>query len=322
MISNRWLQKRKKHWERLEGLLAASRGRDLSLLGHHDLRDLASLYRQAASDLAFVREDSESRRLAAYLNELMGRAHNLLYVSRRNGLAEVTGFFRNTFPRTVRATAPLSLISAALFAAAALAGAVVTHRDPVFARLLLGDVMMEKIENRTMWTGSILTLKPVASSAIMTNNMSVALATAAAGIVAGLPTVFLMILNGLLLGTIGTACGTSGMALSFWSFVAPHGVIELTAVFLAGGAGLAVARGLLFPGLRSRREALVQAGGRAARLVAGIIPMLAIAGVIEAFFSPTEIPAAGKLAFAAAAAILLALYFARSGTSVRSDPAP
>jgi len=322
VISNRWLQKRKAHWERLEGLLAVSRGRDLSSLGHRDLRDLALLYRQAASDLAFVREDPESRRLAAYLNELMGRAHNLLYVNRRSGLAGATGFFRDTFPRTVRETAPLTLASAALFALAALAGAFVTHRDPVFARLLLGDAMMEKIESRTMWTGSILTLKPVAGSAIMTNNISVALATTAAGILAGLPTVFLMILNGLLLGTIGTACAASGMGLAFWSFVAPHGVIELTAIFLAGGAGLTVARGLLFPGLRSRRDAVVAGGARAARLVAGIIPMLAIAGVIEAFFSPTEIPPGGKLAFAATAAALLALYLTRSGKSVRFDPVP
>ncbi len=322
MISNRWLQKRRKHWERLEDLLAASRGRDLSSLGHRDLCDLASLYRQAAADLAFVREDSESRRLAAYLNELMGRAHNLLYVSRRSGLTEVSGFFRNTFPRTVRDSARFALASAGLFALAALVGALVTHRDPVFARLLLGDAMVEKIESRTMWTGSILTLKPVASSAIMTNNISVALTTAAAGILAGLPTVLLMILNGLVLGTIGTACGASGMGLPFWSFVAPHGVIELTAIFLAGGAGLAIAQGLLFPGLRSRREAVVAAGARAARLVAGIIPMLVVAGIIEAFFSPTEIPAGGKLAFAAAAAALLALYFARSGKDVRSDPAP
>ena len=108
----------------------------------------------------------------------------------------------------------------------------------------------------------------------------------------------------------------------FWSFVAPHGVIELTAIFLAGGAGLTVARSLLFPDLRSRREAVVAGGARAARLVAGILPMLAIAGVIEAFVSPTEIPADAKLAFAAAAAALLALYFTRSGRSVRSAPVP
>ena len=322
MISNRWLQKRRAYWKRLEGLLATSRGRDLSSLGHPELRELALLYRQAAADLAFVREDRESRRLAAYLNELLGRSHNLLYASRRSGLAGTTRFFRETFPRTVRETAPLTLASAALFALAALAGALITHRDPVFARLLLGDAMMEKIDSRTMWTGSILALKPVAGSAIMTNNMSVALAATASGILAGLPTVFLMIFNGLLLGTIATACATTGMGLPFWSFVAPHGVIELTAIFLAGGAGLTVARSLLFPDLRSRREAVVAGGARAARLVAGILPMLAIAGVIEAFVSPTEIPADAKLAFAAAAAALLALYFTRSGRSVRSAPVP
>src|SRR5262245_32779400 len=127
------------HWERLESLVASARDRDPASLGHPDLRELALLYRQAAADLAFVREDAESRRLAAYLNELMGRAHNLLYTRRRSGLSGVATFFRETFPRTVRETAPLSLAAAALFALAALAGALATIRDPVFPRLLLGD---------------------------------------------------------------------------------------------------------------------------------------------------------------------------------------
>jgi uncharacterized membrane protein SpoIIM required for sporulation len=322
VISNRWLRKRRAHWERLEGLLTGLRGRPLSSLDHASLRELAQLYRQAAADLAFVREVDESRRLAEYLNELLGRAHNLLYVNRRSGLAGAGRFFRETFPRTVRETAPLALVSAALFALAALAAAVATHRDPAFARLLLGDVMMEKIESRTMWTGSIVALKPLASSAIMRNNISVALATAGSGILAGLPTLLLMIFNGLLLGTIGAACGESGMALPFWSFVAPHGVLEITAIFLAGAAGLEIARGLLFPGLLPRRDAVVAGGARAARLVAGLVPMLAIAGVIEAFVSPTGLPAGAKFSFAGVAAALLAFYFARSGRSVRSDPAP
>jgi len=98
-----------------------------------------------------------------------------------------------------------------------------------------------------MWTDSIVTIKPLASSAILTNNLSVSFATFALGITAGVGTIYMMLLNGLLIGVIGSACWREGMSLSLWSFVAGHGVLELPAIFIAGGAGLGIARGLLFP---------------------------------------------------------------------------
>src|SRR6202035_4771106 len=98
---------------------------------------------------------------------------------------------------------------------------------------------------------------------------------------------------------VGAATAHAGMALQLWSFVAPHGSLELPAIFTAGGAGLEIARGLLFPGLLPRRESLVRAGGRGARLLLGTIPMLVVAGVIEGFFSPTQAPVAMKFALAA-----------------------
>jgi uncharacterized membrane protein SpoIIM required for sporulation len=98
--------------------------------------------------------------------------------------------------------------------------------------------MMETIERREMWTHSIVTIKPVASSGIMTNNLSVAFAMFAMGITAGLGTIWMMVVNGLMIGVIGAATWRAGMALQLWSFVAPHGVLELPAIFIAGGAGL------------------------------------------------------------------------------------
>ena len=104
--------------------------------------------------------------------------------------------------------------------------------------------------------------------------------------------------NGLLLGVIGAATWHAGMAEQLWSFVAPHGVLELPAIFIAGGAGFEIARGMLFPGLLPRRESLALAGGRAARLVLGTIPMLIVAGTIEGFLSPSDIAAPLKFLFA------------------------
>jgi uncharacterized membrane protein SpoIIM required for sporulation len=118
----------------------------------------------------------------------------------------------------------------------------------------------------------------------------------------------MMAFNGLLIGVIGMACWLSGMSVQLWSFVAPHGVLELPAIFIAGGAGLRIAQGLLFPGLLSRRDSLARAGLEAVQLLLGTIPILIIAGLIEAFVSPTGLPVALKFSMAGALFVLLGAY--------------
>ena len=124
---------------------------------------------------------------------------------------------------------------------------------------------------------------------------------------------FSLILNGLLIGVIGVACFEGNMSNMLWSFVAPHGVLELPAIFISGGAGLLLAKGLLFPGLLTRRESIFRAGAQSARLMLGVIPTLVVAGIIEGFFSPTSLPPVLKYSFAAAVFALFALYLTRSG---------
>lgn len=304
MISNRWLEKRRPYWARLEKLVERS-GRGIATLSHSELQELGLLYRQTASDLATVREDATAKHLATYLNQLLSRSHNLIYMGQKPKAKGIVHFYRDTYPQVFRETLPQTLLALTVFAVTGLAAWVVTIHDPAFAHRLLGPKMMETIEQRKMWTESIVTIKPLASSGIMTNNLSVAFTTFALGITAGLGTLYMMLVNGLLIGVIGAATWKAGMAAQLWSFVAPHGVLELPAIFIAGGAGLEIARGLLFPGLMPRKESLALAGARAARLLLGTIPMLIVAGVIEGFFSPSTAPVAMK--FVLATALFLAL---------------
>lgn len=318
MISSRWIEKRKPHWLRLEQLVDASRQRSISVLRPEELQELALLYRQIASDLSVVREDAAGKQLATYLNRLLGRAHNLIYMGRRASSGGIWTFYKDTFPAIFRETFSDTFAAFSLFAAAAVVGALLGFADSGFLRYFLGPGMMNTIEQHKMWTDSIVGIKPAASSAIMTNNISVAFATFAFGITAGIGTVYMMLFNGLLIGVIGVACWREGMSLSLWGFVAAHGVLELPAIFIAGGAGLGIARGLLFPGNLPRRMSLVIAGGRSVRLVLGTIPMLVIAGIVEGFISPSAIPVGLKFALAALLFSLLVLYLNRKPSKVGS----
>jgi uncharacterized membrane protein SpoIIM required for sporulation len=129
----------------------------------------------------------------------------------------------------------------------------------------------------------------------------------------------MMAFNGLLIGVIGSACARAGLSLPLWSFVAPHGALELPAIFLAGGAGLILAHGVLAPGLLSRRDALAQAGALAIRLVLGVIPLLIVAGVIEGFISPTPLDPLLKFTIGAGLFVLLLFYLLAAGRAPLTD---
>ena len=293
--------------------------RGVSALGHDELQDLGLLYRQTASDLATVREDITSRSLASYLNQLLARAHNLIYMGKRTRWNRIVDFYLNTYPRIFRETFPLVLAAALLFVASGIAGAIVTLRDPGFAYQILGPEMIETIEKREMWTHSIVAVQPMAASGIMTNNIMVGFTMFAAGITAGFGTLWLLVTNGLLMGVVAAATARAGMALQLWDFVAPHGVLELPAIFIAAAAGLEIARGLLFPGIISRRQSLARAGNRGAQLLLGTIPMLVIAGGIEAFISPVKIATPLKFLFAAVMFTLLVLGLSRGRREQKLD---
>jgi len=199
------------------------------------------------------------------------------------------------------------------------AGATMAWADPGFERLLLGGTMLDTIERGEMWTHSIVSVKPLASSTIMTNNLSVSLAAFAGGIVGGIGTVYMMIFNGVLIGVVAVACDRAGLGLSLWSFIAPHGALELPAIFIAGGAGLLVAKGMLSPGFLTRRESLTEAAALGIRLLLGVIPMLVVAGIIEGFVSPSDIPLTMKFALGATMLILLGGYLFLVGRLPNAD---
>jgi uncharacterized membrane protein SpoIIM required for sporulation len=310
MISTYWLEKRQSHWKRLERLLDQVQKDGLRSLTRLELQELGLLYRQAAADLSTLREDPTGKSYARSLNLLLSRAHNTIYAGEKSSARGILHFYRYEYPRVFRNNFGLITTAFLLFVAGGLAGMLLSLTRPDFMRLFLGPHMLETIEKRKMWTDSVIGIMPLASSAIMTNNMSVAFTTFAFGLTAGIGTVYMMVFNGVMIGAVGSACWLGNMSLPLWSFVAPHGVLELPAIFIAGGAGLRLAQGMLFPGLLSRQDSMAKAGGEAVRLLVGTIPILIIAGLIEGFISPSALPWQFKFTLAGAIAVIFFGYLA------------
>ena len=272
MISNLWIDLRKDNWNRLDALTRRVESEGVKLLGRDDLRDFGLLYRQSASDLSAARADGASRNLEQYLNRLVGRAHNFVYSGRALGFRSLWDFFAHGYPRLLRRLSGYVVLATAIFLAGGGFGAVMAIVRPDFQRSFLSPKAIDDLDHHRMWTESILSEKPQASSEIMTNNISVCFGTFAGGLTAGLFTLYSLFFNGLMVGAIIVICAQHHMALNILSFMAAHGALEIPAIMLSGAAGLRVASGILFPGMLRRRDSIVLGGMESVQIIAGIMP--------------------------------------------------
>jgi uncharacterized membrane protein SpoIIM required for sporulation len=293
ILSNQWILKRRPYWDRLSNLLAQSTAggpSGLAGLSRAELRELALLYRQVAADLSVLRDDPTARALAQYVNQLLARAHHIIYSGRKTNLLTLFRFLRDEYPAIFQRQFGFVLASVLVSVAWGAVGAAVTTARPEFMRHFVGPDMISTLERHEMWTKSVVSVAPMASSAIMTNNLSVSFITFAGGILFGLGTFFALYQNGMMLGVIGAACHQYSMSLALWSFVAPHGALELPSILIAGGAGFRLGYAMLFPGALRWKDSVARGGIEATQLISGIIPLLVIAGCLEGFFSPSQAP--------------------------------
>jgi uncharacterized membrane protein SpoIIM required for sporulation len=288
MHVQRWIARREPDWQTLEGLLQRVEAKGLKALQPHEVQALASLYRSVSADLARASTYQVGESLIYRLQSLTSRSYSQIYQgSRRQEWGALVGFYRWGFPAIVRQTLGYTLLATAIFGISALIAWWLAWQDPAFMQLVVPESLIEKVRDRgELWMGSIVGNAPIESSGIMTNNISVCFKAIAGGMVAGLGTVAILVLNGFLIGGVGALVGQNHLAYPFWAFVFPHGALELPAIFLSGGAGLLLARALVMPGPYRRIDALKVYGPQAAQLVYGIVPLLVIAGVVEGFFSP------------------------------------
>ncbi|UWZ84342.1 stage II sporulation protein M [Occallatibacter riparius] len=311
ILSNQWLARRRPHWDRLQALLGQADSIGLGRLSRAELQELALLYRQVAADLSVLRQDTTARTYATHVNQLLARAHHIIYSGRKTSIAGLFRFLRDEYPRIFQNNLRYVAASLIISLACGALGLILTNTQPEFMRHFLGPRMIATMERHEMWTHSIVSVAPMETSAIMTNNLSVSFLTFAGGITFGLFTLFSLFNNGMMLGVIGAACHHYGMSLSLWSFVAAHGSLELPSIIIAGAAGLRLGHAMLFPAGYRWKDSVARGGIEATRLVSGIIPLLVIAGCLEGFFSPSQAPVALKFTVGAMLFTLLNLWLFR-----------
>lgn len=316
MDLNAFIEERRPRWRKLERLVEQAEAGGMATVatrvkvepgqdrGVVAARDLAELYRGACADLIRARTETANAELIGYLNGLVGRAYGVIYRGRKRfRLHPIVSFLLVRFPSLVRLRWRSIATACAFVFAGFLLGAIGETFDSSAKHYLL-PAEVAAIEDAIDQSNAAKGGAPVGlsemlfgSSAIMTNNIGVSFGAFALGGTGGIGTAGLLFYNGVLLGDLAAIHARHGLSVQFWALILPHGVIELMAIFIGGGAGLLIARALVAPGPIGRRAALLLYGREAVELVLGCAFLLIPAGLIEGFVTPQmSIPPVAKIA--------------------------
>lgn len=293
---SRFINDRKDNWQRLEDLLSLLQGNSLRGLSRTEVREFGELYRRAASDLAIARAETRDPKVISYLNSLVIRAHGKIYRAESQGINLIWQFFTKDFPRTFRENSRYMWIAFGVFFGFAVLGFIATWRDVDFTHFVMLSGVTEQIQSNNQWWLSLNESNQIGATSILTNNILVTFRVFAMGAFLGIGAVYDLAFEGARLGSVFAACyklnPPFGDALA--SFVVGHGVIELSTIFFCGGAGMMIGYAMINPGDLTRAQALKKKGIEAAKIVIGCACFLVIAGIIEGFLSPSDLPRAVK----------------------------
>jgi uncharacterized membrane protein SpoIIM required for sporulation len=318
MVVHEFIRVRQPAWGGLEDFLNEARRLSLARVPLKVFEKGSALYRQTVADLAFARMCYPGHPVVRELEQLVGSTHSILYQADRAKSSNWSEFWRETWPRRVREAARPVLLATALFWAGAVVGFFLTARNPVLENFFVRPHMREAIAAKRLWTESLTRTAPASGSEIAVNNIMVTLRVWALGLTFGIGTVWYLFFNGLMLGAIAAACLRAGMLLPLTEFIVAHGSLELPAIWISGGAGLLMAEAMLFPGRYSRKVELGLKGRSSVQIIVGIVPLLLVAGAIEAFISPSALPGIAKALLGLSLGVALLGYIVARG---RAAPA-
>ena len=316
VTAERFVARKRDAWERFRAVALRIERAGLGALPPAEIPTFAAHYREVAADLARARTYGVDAGVIEYLERLTSAGHNALYRARGRSRPPLGRFLLRDCPAAVVDSWRYVLVAFLLFAVPAVVGYVMLRQRPELAEEIVPTVMVNRAQQAAErqargegYAQSPEAELPVIASFIISNNIIVCFWTFVGGILAGLWTAWSLLSNGFSLG-IGFGVFANYHAAGYLgTFVAGHGVLELTAIFISGGAGFRLARALLAPGDRSRRDALIVEGLIAVKMIAAVICLLALAGTIEGLLSASDAPAALKFLVSGLSAVLLVVYF-------------
>ena len=288
MDYQRFVELRSPACDEFENRLSTA-SQDPRSLDYEGLEKLAFRYRQMLHDHALAAARYPGTAMARRLRRLVLEGTHWLQRDPGDHLPSLGGFFGSTFPLAMRRLLPLIGVMVALFSAAALFGYAMTLVEPALGASFLNPEAIEGLRKGHLWTESIFAVTPgaVASTMIATNNISVAFTGWAGGALAGLGALYVVLLNGLMLGAVMATTAHYSMSAPLLNFVAAHGPLEISLILITSAAGLGVGRALVVATDRPRSEMLQAAGRDALIVLLGCLPWILLLGFIEGFLSPS-----------------------------------
>jgi uncharacterized membrane protein SpoIIM required for sporulation len=295
-------------WRELEHFSIKINKKGIRALTSNEVKAFLHLFRQSSHHLAFVRTHYPQSNIISYLNSLITKCHSHVYAVKKISPVSLLKYIGYEFPALIREYKWFILGAFGIFIIGFIASILLVSSNPDNARLFLPANILDSVK-QTKGSGAGQWNDPLMSSYIMVNNITVALKAFVMGITLGIGTIYVLFYNGAMLGALTSIIYMYGKPLNFWSLIMPHGITELTAIFISGAAGLLVAKSMLLPGEHTRLHSLIKGSKQAISLLAGVIFMLVIAGIIEGFFTPLKISAVTKLIFAGITGLVIAVYF-------------
>jgi uncharacterized membrane protein SpoIIM required for sporulation/uncharacterized RDD family membrane protein YckC len=326
--AERFVQKKREGWEMFRTTALRMERSGVGALAPGEIPAFAAQYREVAADLARARTYQVDPRVITYLERVVTAGHNALYRARGKDRTPLPHYILRDFPAAVVQSWRYVLLAFLLFSVPAAVGYVMIRERPE-----LGDELMPGMvaraeaaaENQAEGRGYAETSeeeRPQTAAWIITNNITVSFGTFVGGLTGGLLTAWLLFTNGMMLGLVLGLFHNYQAMNYLLTFVLGHGVLELTAIFISAGAGFRLAKAMIAPGDRTRRDALVVEGRIAARMIGAVVALLAIAGTIEGLLSTSNAGAIWKYGVSAATAVLLVLYLANGSRYINSARPP
>jgi uncharacterized membrane protein SpoIIM required for sporulation len=317
-LQDAWVADRQGDWNELAALMGQYRS--WHRLPPATIARAGSLYRSVSADLMHARSAGYTPELVAFLDGLAGRAHAGLYSAPPYRLGAIVDLIAREFPRTVRRYWHFVALAAVLFAGPGLVGFVGSMRSQAFATQILPEstaAQMRESYSRDPSEGRSGNDNAFMAGFYVNNNIGIAFRCFATGILFGLGSLFFLVYNGLMIGTVAGFVQSAGYGRNLLTFIVGHGAFELTAIVISGAAGMVMGYALVQTDGLTRFGSLRRRARDLAQLIMGVAVMLAIAACLEGFWSPSHVPRPVKLTVAALLWIAVMSYLALAGRSGR-----